>query len=641
MTHPPADLFAAALDHHRAGRLAAAEDLYCRVLDACPDNPDALRLLGLVYFRRGDAAGAVEMLAGTVARHPGFLDARRCLALVLTEIGDLEAALAHQHAALALAPDDPDILGGIAELLHRLGQTEQALAYGRRATDQAPDHPGIWSNLSILLASAGQLAAAERAARQAAALAPDDAGGLAQLGNARLETGDLDGAISAYDRALRLNPHHPAAGNRLYALSLHPDIADVDLADAFRAWGARHPAPDIAAFDNCRDPGRRLRIGYVSADFARHPVGYFLATVLAAHDPAGFEIHCYSGRERGDDLTERLRTLAHVWHDIAGLSNPALAEHIHADRIDILVDLSGHTAGNRLRVFARRPAPVQATWGGLIGTTGLPAMGWLIADPQEVPPCLEPLYSERVTHLPHGYVCWEPPAYAPPVGPLPALANGYVTFGCFNRLAKIGPGVIALWAHLLTAVPNARLILKTRELACPDLSARLAAHFAMHGIGPDRLDLRSGSPHPDLLATYGEIDLALDPFPYSGGLTTLEALWMGVPVITLGGSRFCARHSLSHLTVAGCTDFIADGPDTYVAIATAWANDPARLAGVRTSLRERIAASPLCDGPGFTRGLEAAFRAMWEDWCSKGYEFTDHRQDPMRDLPRNQSSWPS
>jgi predicted O-linked N-acetylglucosamine transferase (SPINDLY family) len=365
------------------------------------------------------------------------------------------------------------------------------------------------------------------------------------------------------------------------------------------------------------DPERRLRVGYVSGDFCRHPVGYFLDAVLSAHDPAAVEVYAYSNSAFADDLTDRLRGLAAHWRSLAGLSDAAAAALVAGDGIDILIDLAGHTARNRLPMFARRPAPVQATWLGFWSTTGLSAMDYILTDATTVRPAEESGYSERVLRLPGCRFCYTPPDYAPPPVPPPMLAGRGVTFGSFNNLSKIGPEVVRLWATVLRTVPGARLLLKWRSLLDPIARRRVIDAFAAEGIATDQLDLRGPSPHPAMLAEYGDMDIALDPFPFSGGLTSCEALWMGVPVVTLPGAAPASRQTLGFLRALGLDEWAAASTADYRRIAAALAADGHRLAAHRRDLRRRMAESALCDGPAFTRQVEAAYRAMWRRWCDR------------------------
>ncbi len=332
------------------------------------------------------------------------------------------------------------------------------------------------------------------------------------------------------------------------------------------------------------------------------------------------ETVCYSDRMVEDDLTRRFQAAAAQWRDVAGVSDQRLAEQIRADQIDILFDLAGHTAHNRLLVFARKPAPIQVTWAGYVGSTGLKAMDYLIADRYEIPPDAERHYRERLLRMPDGYVCYDPPVYAPQVARLPALDHGQVTFGCFNNPAKITPQAIEVWARILRQLPGARLVLKYKGWSDCGVARRFTEMFAAQAIDPGRLELLGSSPHVKLLAEYNRIDLALDPFPYNGGLTTCEALWMGVPVVTCPSETFASRHSLSHLSNVGLTETIARDLDEYVELAVSLAGDLPRLAGLRAGLRARMAASPLCDATRFAANLASRLQEVWEQRAENGYD---------------------
>ena len=369
------------------------------------------------------------------------------------------------------------------------------------------------------------------------------------------------------------------------------------------------------------DADRPLRVGYVSADFFHHPVGRFLEPVWAAHDTSRFIINAYSGVVREDALTDRLRAHASQWRQTLGLSDDELEEQIRADDIDILVDLAGHTGGNRLTVFARRPAPVQVSWLGYFNTTGLPAIDAVFMDADTVAPGIERQFVEEVVMLPDSRFCFNPPPYAPAVGRLPCQRRGFVTFGSFNNLTKVTPQVLALWARVLDQVPGSRLILKWKTLRDAGERSRLAASFAAVGGDPTRLDLRAASAHVDMLAEYGDIDIALDPFPFSGGITSCEALWMGVPVITWPSMRPVSRQTFGFLNLLGLADeLVANSADRYEAIAASLARAPDRLGALRAELRGRMQASALCDAPRFARNLEAAYRRLWIQRCAANHD---------------------
>ncbi len=351
----------------------------------------------------------------------------------------------------------------------------------------------------------------------------------------------------------------------------------------------------------------------ISGDFRRHPVGYLMAGAIEHLDRRAFDVVLYSNSVKRDDLTDRLRAAATEWVPVAAMSDGALAERVRHDAIHVLFDLSGHTRANRLMVFARRPAPIQVLAGGFFNTTGMDVLDYVISDGVETPPDAAPWFTEQIVRMPDGYVSYDPPDHAPDVAPLPAAAAGHVTFGCFNNLAKINDDVVDLWCRVMRRVEGSRLVLKTKGLDDPPVAERYLGLFAARGIDSARIDLHGFGPHADLLAAYNTVDIALDPFPYSGGLTTCEALWMGVPVLTLPGPTFAGRHSASHLTNVGLADWIVGSADAYVDKAAAWAQNLDGLAALRATLREQTRRSPLCDGPRYARNLETALRRMVEE----------------------------
>ena len=387
----------------------------------------------------------------------------------------------------------------------------------------------------------------------------------------------------------------------------------------YKEWNekyARHLAPKSAHRGNRRESERLLRVGYVSADFKRHPVGYFVEPVFEAHDKSKVKVYCYSMVCKADDVTVRLQALADDWRSIVGMSDEAVAGLIREDGIDILVDLSGHTAGNRLLVFARKPAPVQVTWIGFCAPTGLETMDYLLTDGFYSPPAGAHLFAEQLFRMPANHLCFRPPAFAPPVSPCPAVLRGYRTFGCFNNLSKVNAVVVATWAKILHGVPGARLVLKTYALNDHATRDRYRSLFQGHGISSERVDLLGSSPHAELLAHYGQIDIALDPFPYCGGWSTCEALWMGAPVVTLTGISFSSCVGAGLLSSVGLPQMIARSVEQYVECAVQLGRDVEGLARLREGLRARVAASPLCDAATFTHHLEQAYRVMWRTWCT-------------------------
>ena len=365
-------------------------------------------------------------------------------------------------------------------------------------------------------------------------------------------------------------------------------------------------------------PDRRLRIGLLSGSMRTHPVGWLTIAGFENLDPAQQTLIGLAQREGSDPIARRFRAIAPEWHDISALDDPSLAALCRDDGIDILVDLGGFGDAGRITAFTHRAAPVQIKWVGMqTHSSGLPETDWIITDRWQTPAGTETLYSERLLRLPDGYVCYSPPPYAPDPAPLPARRNGYVTFGCFNNMAKITPAALAAWSTILNRLPGARLVLKTHQFSEAEPCERIRAVFASSGISPDRVQLRGSSRHREFLSQYNDIDIVLDPFPYSGGLTTCEALWMGVPTVTLPGDTFSSRHSVSHLSNVGLGEWVATDRDDYVRLACARATDLGVLEELRATLRARVKVSPLCDAPRFGANLGAALRDTWHAWCGE------------------------
>ena len=500
---------------------------------------------------------------------------------------------------------------------------DAAAASYRRAIAIHPGFAETHDNLGGVLRDQGRLDEAAASCRRAIALNPDLAKAHLNLGNVLTDQVKLDEALVCYDQALSLEPDFiEAHSNRLFSLHYRSGHSAQALLAEHRRWDERHGGGGLASrpsFANVRDPERRLRIGYVSGDFRRHSVSYFLESVLAAHDRSVVEVFCYSNNAINDEVTARLRASADHWRGIVGVSDDDAAAMIERDGVDILVDLSGHTAKNRLTLFARKPAPVQATWLGYPNTTGLAAMDYRIVDPITDPDAIADGWaSEALVRLEGGFLCYAPPGDAPPVVKPPSLASGVVTFASFNNPTCCRDQTVETWAAVLHRVAGSRLLLKGKPFADEGARSLLETRFAAHGSDPGRLILTSltGSLGAHLEAAMAKVDIGLDPFPYNGTTTTCEALWMGAPVVSLIGERHAGRVGASLLARVGLEALIASDRGQYVEIAAGLAADPARLTDLRKTLRARLQASPLCDAPAFAASLEAAFRAMWRRWCA-------------------------
>ena len=565
--------------------------------------------------RLDDAAAAYDR---AVTLKPGFTEAQNNLGAVRHDQGRPEEAVAAIERALALKPDYAEARYNLGNALRDQGKLDDAVAAFSRAVELQPDYANAHNNLGAALQDQGKLIAAEAAYRKVLAVQPDNAEAHNNLGGTLKDQGRLEAALRCFRRAIEINPAFDAAhSNLIFALPYDPRTTALALAAEHRAWAQQHESPIIEtpSFPAGDDPQRQLRIGLVSADFYSHPETFFLEPLLSHYDRSSFEIRCYANATKNDEVTARLKGYAGAWRVVAGLSDAAFVQLVRRDAIDILIELTGHLSHNRLLAFAHRPAPIQVAWLSAVNGRGMSSLDYLITDRIHAPAGADALYVEKLIRMPDGYACYRPPDYAPAVHAAPALGSGYVTFGCFNNFAKINAQVIELWAEILRNVPNARLLMKTSALDDPVIRARLIEKFEAAGISRQRVGLAGRSPHAELLTCYSQVDISLDPFPYSGGLTTCEALWQGVPVITWPGELPQGRHSASHLSNVGLSEFIANSAAEYVALAVRWARDIPALAELRTNLRERMAHSNLCDATRFTSAFEGELRRIWRDWC--------------------------
>jgi len=641
----------------RAGAYDDAKKILLKVIDKARANVRAWLLLGQVYGLQNAHSDAEKSFAQAARLNPGSLDAHTYLGIACMQQGKDEQAITAFRAALDVQPRQVRALANMVTLLHKLERQGEALPYQERWLSEEPLSCSAHYSAAVLHQTLHQLPAARKHYEQVLALGAsgvsvysthlnlgvvchglsdfeaaiahshyalaskrDCAVSYYNIGNAQKELGKHDEAVASFDQALKFDPDlFDAHSNILFCMNFSEHYDAQKIFARHAAWAERQAAHYAASrpHSNDRDPLRTLRIGFVSADFREHPVGFFLEGVLQYHSAANCEVYCYSNSNQEDAVTERMRAHVEHWRKISALDDDAVAEIIRADGIDILVDLSGHTAGNRLQVFARKPAPVQVTWLGFLASTGMTAMDYLIADPWSVPVTEETHFTEKIWRLPETMLCLTPPDVDLPIAPLPALANGYITFGCFNNLAKMNNEVVALWARVLESVPGSRIFLKAKQLKETSVRQSVTERFAVHGIAADRLILEGPEPRLKYLAAYQRVDIALDPFPYTGFTTSTEGLWMGVPLLTLAGERFLSRQGIGLLLNTGLPEWIAADAEDYVAKAASHACNPQRLANLRNSLRRQVLASPIFDAPRFTNHFEAALRGMWMKWCDQ------------------------
>jgi len=557
----------------------------------------------------------LENYAGLLLKpHPNSGVVWKLLGLSLQMQG--KDALSAMQRAAELLPRDAEAHGNLAALLRDRGQLELSLASGLHAIKIKPDFAEAHNNLGVALQHLGQFDDAVASYRRALQLKPDFAEAHNNLGSTLKDLGQLDDALASYRRAIQLKSNFTEAlSNLLFILNYTDNLVPSYYLEQARQYGQMVTGKVGHRFSDwpVEPQTKRLRVGMVSGDFRKHSVGYFLEGLLAHIDPARIELIAYPTHHEKDELTARIRPYFSAWKPLLGLNDEVAARLIHADGVHVLIDLSGHTFHNRLPVFAWKPAPVQVSWLGFPATTGVAEMDYVLGDPHALPPELENHFSEAVWRLPESYLCLTAPSSSIDVVPLPALAAGYVAFGSFNNLSKMTDAVVAVWARILRSVPNSRLLLKTKQLRDPVVCENTRQRFSACGIAPDRLILNGTlASRADHLAAYNKVDIALDTFPYPGVTTSAEALWMGVPVLSLRGDRFMSRTAESIAHNAGLPDWVAADEDDYVAKAVALAGDLTKLAALRAGLRQQVLASPLFDAPRFARDFEDALWGMWQ-----------------------------
>jgi protein O-GlcNAc transferase len=615
------ELFLRAVSLHQAGDLATAERLYQEVLAQDRHHAGAMSNLGQLHETRGDVAGALRWYEAALQVEPGTWAIHYNRAQVLRACGRHPEAVESYGRALSIEPRAEAAALGLGVALQAMGQIDRAMAVYREACLYPPTDPqvraGIACNQGAIYRGNGQFDEAKICYREALRLNSRLPQVWSNLAEVLFLTGQIDESLQCADRVKELDPDNLLLqSNVLFWQLYHPAYDQERLHAELVRWGERfagEAAGRMQPHGNERSSERRLRMGFVSPDFRDHVVAQNLMPMFRNLDRKQFEVFCYSELLNGDSMTERIRQRSDMFRQTIGMSHAALTEQIRGDGIDILVDLALHATGNRLAVFARKPAPVQVTFAGYPGSTGLKAIDYRLTDPYLDPPEHDRWYVEKSVRLPASFWCYEAETvdFLPP-GPLPALKNGSVTFGCLNSLNKVNDGVLALWGRVLAAMRGSRLVLLAAEGSHRRRTCELLARM---GVAPQRVTFHTVRPRVEYLRLYQLIDIGLDTVPYNGHTTSLDSLFMGVPVVTLVGKTVVGRAGLSQLTNLGMPELIARTEEEFVAIAVRLAGDLEGLAKIRAGLRQRMEQSPLMDAVGFTRGIEAAFREMWRRWC--------------------------
>lgn len=572
------------------GQYSDAADILQQALQAAPDHTDTRSSLGICYANQNLLGDAVTLLSDVVSQQPGNVPALLHLGRALSLSGETNAAIERLNSAVLLAPD-----------------SVQALIF-----------------LGHALKQANRLTEAATAYEEAQQLVPESGELHYFAAGVYLEQGRMDESIDALHQALRLEPDlKPARSALVYALNYPSGVEPETKLEEASKWGDLHATNTLArrTHANPPEPERRLKVGYLSPDFRDHSVAFFLPPLFDLQHSAAIETYCYSNVERPDATTKLLQQAANHWRDITQQTDEQVADRIVADGIDILVDLAGHTLGGRLGVFALKPAPVQVSYLGYPATTGVAAIDYRFTDDNADPAGMTDRYHvETLFRLPRGFLCYTPPEDAPPVTAPPFLEKGYVTFGSFNHICKISEHNLTVWAEILNRVPGSRLLMKYKALNDETTRNNLLERFGKLGIAADRLELLDFAPsRTEHLGTYNQVDVALDTFPYNGTTTTCEALWMGVPVVTLAGREHAGRVGVSLLKQVGLESSIARTENEYADIAVAMASNPDRLTRLRHELRSTMAASGLCDTHGFAASITDAYRTLWKKWCDTAH----------------------
>jgi protein O-GlcNAc transferase len=648
------NLLVDAVEHHRAGRLEAAEDLYARARAAAPTNFDALHLSGLVAQQQRRHRDAAELLRRALRLNPTSAICEMRLGAAHSALGDFESAEKRLRRAILRAPAMPEAWCHLGVVLGALGQTAAERSSFERAIELKPDYAEAIEHLGALVSRTDGFAAAVPHLRKLLALRPDNPAALANLGIALAQSSGGQEALRLLERAIELDPghaqartgrafvlqgnyriaeavseygavlakdpgHHEARSGRLLALHYLDGVTREELHAEHAAFGAVHPAAQASVPGITSDPERRLRVGFLSPDLRSHSVAYFLKPLIEHLDPVAIEVFLYHDHARVDAMSAELRSHAAHWRNFAGVPANAVEAAIRADSCDVLVDLAGHTGLNRLPLFARRLAPIQVNYLGYPDTTGLAAMDYRLVDSVTDPIGDSDRYhSEKLLRFSSAAWSYSPPESAPEISPPPSAGGSAFTFGCFNNFAKVSDSTLRGWAGVLAAVPESRIFLKGHGLDDPGLALRLLARLDLLGVGKERIDLHGRTPNLAAhLGLYSRIDVALDTFPYNGTTTTCEAIWMGVPVVTLMGDRHASRVGASLLLAAGHPEWIARDWDDYARIASALAQNPQGLTAHRLGLRADMKASALMDHAGQAARFGAALRECWRDWCRK------------------------
>jgi predicted O-linked N-acetylglucosamine transferase (SPINDLY family) len=653
----PAQEMSIALAHHRAGRVNEADAIYKRLLQSYPNQPDLHHLHGLVELSRNRIDAAVDSIRRAIFLNPGNPDyhtnlgnalrrkqlneeAIACykeslrlnpnvpesnsnLGNALVELGRIDEAIAAHRKAIELRPDFAYAYANLGNALRMKGLVDESIAAQRESIRLQPNLPELRTNLALTLSEDGQIDESVDELQESLRQKPNQPSGQSNLGGLFMKVGQVEKAVACFETAAKLAPNDAAIGSNLvFALNFDPRFGAGEILARHREWAARITPERPALFragDYDRDSNRKLRIGYVSAFLWDHVIARNMLPIFRNRNKAEFDTVCYSMVGRPDAVTEEFQSLSDCWREITTMTDDAAAKLIAQDRIDILLDLTLHLPRGRPRIFGGKPAPIQIAFAGYPGTTGMRQIDYRLTDPYLDPPGeTDGFYAEESIRLPHSFWCYDPDAMDArdgfDVGPLSAQSNGFITFGCLNSFHKVNTECLKLWAAAMYEVPRSRLIL---QAPVGRVRQWVGQQFQLQGVDADRIEFVGRQSHIDYLHTYDRIDIGLDSIPYNGHTTSLDSLWMGVPVVTVVGNTVVGRAGFSQLANLNLAHLAAKNCDEFVRIVASLASDVAALAALRAGLRERMLQSPLTDSRGFTAAIERVYRDVWKTWCAR------------------------
>lgn len=647
------ELFSRAVSLHQRGELGKAEELYNQILRADTTHIDSLVNLAAIVYNRNPQASldllrkarnlapetpsvhfnlgnllqrhnyrekAITEFREVIRLEPENAEAYFRLGTLFSESGKFEDSIFCYKRSFELKPDDVRVVNNLTDIYNRLKRFDEAEAMAKKTLELAPDLFEAHGNLGNVYKNQGNYEKAEFHFKEALRSKSDDPKLLYHLGATLLFSNRAKEAAEHLKRSMEIDPQfHFSHSSYVYALNYFEEPTKKEIFEAHCVWDKQQGK---GIKDNTwnwveRNPDKKIRVGFVSPDFRAHVVALFIQQLFKHYDRERFDFYGYAEVANPDGYTSKFMSLLDGWRTTIGMTDKMVYKTIKKDQIDILIDLAGHSAGNRLIVFSMKPAPVQVSYLGYINTTGLDTIDYRLADAWVNPEESQQYYSEKLYRLPDSFTCYEPINPCPDVTETPALKNGYITFGCFNNTNKLTPKVIKLWSQLLKEIPNSGLRLKSSHLADVDTQKRFLKLFKEHGIKEGRIQFEGPSEIFDYLAAYSRIDIALDPFPHNGGTTSHDALWMGVPMISLEGDRYVSRFGVTILNNLGYPEWIAGDLASYIDIAKKLSSDIHELNNIRLNLRRKMASSPLCDGPSFAKHFGTALKTIWKDFCNK------------------------